>query len=165
MRYFYAMEKSHFERMMELVTEVFDTKNDPEQLDVDREIIERLQELHPATLSEYDEGKGPACWILLIPTTTEVMNMFIGREISERQLYEQTLKGGAYEAVYLCSASTLPEYRGKGIAKKLTMDAIREMQKDFEIKALYVWPFSEGGDVLAARVAHEMNLPLYKRTD
>ncbi len=33
------MKKNNFERMLQLVDEVFDVRNDPEQLDVNEEVI------------------------------------------------------------------------------------------------------------------------------
>ncbi len=157
------MALSKFERMIQLVTEVFDVKNDPAQLDVGPEVIARLQEMHPSSLSEYNEGDGPAAWILLIPTTTVLMNEFISGQITEQQLFDQTPVGASYEVVYLCSATVLPEYRSKGIARQLAMDAINSMRQQHSIKALFVWPFSEGGDTLAENIARSLSLPLLKK--
>jgi hypothetical protein len=62
--------------MMQLAEDVFSVKNDPEQLDVNEEVIEQLIAIHPATVSEQDEGEGPVAWVLVIPTTFEIMNSF-----------------------------------------------------------------------------------------
>jgi ribosomal protein S18 acetylase RimI-like enzyme len=157
------MAKSNFERMIQLVTEVFDTKNDPDQLDVNQEVIEHLHRIHPATMSEYDDGNGPVAWILLIPTTLGIMNRFVAGEITEQQLLDLTPMDKRYEAIYLCSATVLEEYREKGIAKKLTMEAIERIRKDHPIKSLFVWPFSKEGDILAEKLALSLELPLAKR--
>lgn len=71
------MFSSNFERMINLAVETFAAHNDPNQLDVNEEVIKQLEQLHPATLSEHNEGDGPVVWILLIPTTTSLMNEFI----------------------------------------------------------------------------------------
>ena len=63
--------------MIQLAGEVFDSKNDPDQLDVDEKIISRLLEIHPSCVSEYDDGNGPVVWILIFPTTLELMEKFI----------------------------------------------------------------------------------------
>ncbi len=149
--------------MIELVTETFDTRNDPEQLDVNEEVIEQLARLHPATLSEHVEGDGPVVWILIIPTTTEFMNRFLNYEISEGDILKLTPLHSTYDTVYLCSASTLAEFRRKGLAKKMTIDAINEIKKDHPIKALFVWHFSKEGEILAEKIAEELSLPLLKR--
>src|SRR4051812_44338143 len=137
------MTLSNFERMIQLAGEAFDTKNDPEQLDVDEKIIERLFQIHSASVSEYDNGHGPVVWILMIPTSLELMEQFIDKKISEKELFKRTQPGWKYEAVYLCSAMVLEEYRGKGIAKRLTLEAIGKIRKDHPLKKLFVWPFSK----------------------
>ncbi len=130
---------------------------------MDEDIIAGLQKLHPATLSEYNDGNGPVAWILLIPTTLEVMHQFIEKKISEKKLYELTKPGTTFEAVYLCSGVVLEEYRRKGIARDLTMHAINEIRKEHPLKALYVWSFTEEGDKASEAIAQLAALSLYKR--
>jgi predicted GNAT family acetyltransferase len=57
----------------------------------------------------------------------------------------------------------LEEYRGKGIATKLTTEAIEQIKKEQPIAALFVWPFSEEGKQLAEKIAKLTQLPLYYR--
>lgn len=152
-----------YERMIQLVTEFFDVKNDPDQLNVDEKVMEKLNKIHPACMSEYNEGDGPIVWILLIPTTEAIMKRFLSKEISETQLLIETPIGGKYDAIYLCSASVLEEYRRKGLAKKIGYEAIKSIMKDHKIKALFYWSFSPEGQALAEKAAKELNLPLYKR--
>jgi GNAT superfamily N-acetyltransferase len=154
------MPNSNFARMMQLIDETFSTREDPDQLQVDEKVIARLNELHPASLSEYNEGNGPAVWVLLIPTVTELMEKFISDEISEQRLFDATKPGMKFDCIYLCSATVLPEYRRKGLAKKMTVEAIEKIREDFEIRTLFVWPFSEGGIELAKRIAEEVGLEL-----
>ena len=149
--------------MLQLADEVFASKSDPNQLGVDEKVIERLQYIHPSTVSEYDDGNGPVAWILLIPTTVDLMDKFLASEISEEELFERTPLFAKYESLYLCSAMVLEEYRKKGIAKKLTMQAIENIRKDHPIKYLFVWPFSKEGEVLSMELAKWAALPLKKR--
>jgi GNAT superfamily N-acetyltransferase len=157
------MALSNFERMLQLADEVFATKNDPDQLDVNEEVIEHLQQIHPATVSEYDDGNGPVAWILLLPTTTELMHQFLEQKISEKELYEKTPSNISYDALYLCSAMVLAEYRRKGIAKKLTLKAVEAIRKTNPIKSMFVWSFSKEGDLGAKALAEITSLPLHKR--
>ncbi len=157
------MAQSNFERMLELANEVFDVKNDPSQLSVDGKVMKRLQKLHPATMSEYDDGKGPVVWILVIPTSLDLMNRFLNNKITEQEILDLTRPDTSYEAIYLCSAMVLEEYRGKGIAKKLTIGAIESIRKKHPIKNLVVWPFSKEGDALADSIAKAVGLPLLKK--
>ena len=146
-----------------MANEVFATKSDPDQLDVDENVIAHLKEIHVATVSEMADDKGPVIWILLIPTTKALMDQFIAREITEQQLADLTPAHSSYEAIYLCSAMVLEEYRHKGLAKKMTRDAIHKMREDHPIETLFVWPFTEEGNGLADAIAKAANLPLLKR--
>ncbi|HPT13711.1 MAG TPA: GNAT family N-acetyltransferase [Bacteroidales bacterium] len=157
------MSLSNLERLVRLADEVFAVKNDPSQLDVDQDVINRLRQIHPYTVSEYNDGNGPVAWVLIIPTTAEIMRMFFEGKITEKDLYELTPVGVSYEAMYLCSALVLEEYRQKGIAKQLTIHAINEIRAVHPINALFVWPFTMEGNLAAERIAALSNLPLYKR--
>jgi ribosomal protein S18 acetylase RimI-like enzyme len=154
---------NNLQRMLQLVNEFFDTKNDSDQLQVTEEDRKRLEAIHPATMTEYVDGDGPVLWILLIPTTQEIMNRFIKAEISETQLLHSTPIGGTYDALYLCSASVLPEYRRKGLAKRMAMEAINEIRATQPLAFLFTWSFSDEGKALAAAIAKDCGLPLYER--
>ncbi|MEI8099761.1 MAG: hypothetical protein WCG74_13050 [Sediminibacterium sp.] len=157
------MALSNFERMIQLSDEVFSSRTDPDQLNINENVMEHLQLIHPDTISEYDDGNGPVCWILCIPTTLDLMNQFINKEISEKKLYELTPLNIKYEAIYMCSALLLEEFRGKGIAQKVGMKAIENIMLDHSIKALFFWSFSKEGEKLADKASALMGLPLYKR--
>jgi ribosomal protein S18 acetylase RimI-like enzyme len=157
------MSKSNFERMLQLADEVFAVKNDSTQLDVNQEVLERLRKIHPATVSEYDDGNGPVAWVLLFPTTLDLMHQFLNATISEKELFDRTPLDIKYDALYLCSALVLEEYRRKGIVKRLTLEAIENIRKDHPLKALFVWTFSKEGDLGAEALARYTSLPLYKR--
>ncbi len=156
---------NNFERMLVLVGEVFDVKNDPDQIDVDDSVMAKLRTIHRDTMSEFSNQDGPVAWILLIPTTVETMNSFVAGSITERQLLAQTEPGMKFEALYLCSATVLPEFRHKGIARQLTLKAITAMRLDFPISALYFWKFSDDGARLSAALATSLGLPLFERIE
>lgn len=159
------MSLSNFERMIQLAEDVFAAKSDENQLTVNEEVIARLKRIHTATLSEYDDGNGPTVWILVIPTTLDLMNKFINKTITEQELLELTPLDTPYEALYLCSAIVLPEYRNKGIAKKLTLEAIESIRKQHAIQTLFVWHFTAEGKALSETIARISSLPLLKRTE
>jgi hypothetical protein len=91
------------------------------------------------------------------------MNKFITKKITEKQLLELTPHNANYDALYLCSALTLPEYRNKGITKKIILEAIQNICKIHSIKNLFVWPFTKEGDLLANAIASSLSLSLHKR--
>lgn len=157
------MPKSNFERMIQLAEDVFAIKEDPDQLHVNQHVIERLQRIHPATVSEYDDGNGPVAWILLIPTTVDLMNRFLDNKISEKELFELTPLKASYEALYLCSAMVLEEYRRKGIAKDLILKAVKIIFKDYPLRFLFVWSFTKEGDLAAETISRMVALPLLKK--
>lgn len=157
------MQSNNFQRMLQLADSVFDTKNDNNQLDVNDDVLIKLQKIHPSTISEYNEGNGPIGWVLLIPTTEELMNKFLKKDISEKELFEQTPIDSKYDALYLCSALVLEEYRNKGITKRLTLSAIENIRKNNPIQSLFVWPFSNEGNIVAKNIARITQLPLFNR--
>ncbi|MEO5642218.1 MAG: hypothetical protein ABIQ40_05075 [Bacteroidia bacterium] len=152
------MATDNFFRMMQIIDDVFSTREDPDQLQVDEKVIARLNDLHPSALSEFDDGNGPAIWILIIPTISALMEKFVRAEISEQELFDQTKPGMKFDCIYLCSATVLPEYRRKGLAAKMTVDAVKKIMEVFPVKKLFVWPFSEGGKKLAVKVGEECGL-------
>ena len=157
------MALSNLERLIRLADEVFAVKSDPSQLDINPKVLERLKKIHPATISEYNEGNGPVAWVLLIPTTLEVMNRFLTHKITEKELFNLTPPNALYDAVYLCSALVLEEYRRKGITKNLALEAIEKIRKKHPLKAAFVWAFSPEGDMTAETITRLAGLPLYKR--
>jgi ribosomal protein S18 acetylase RimI-like enzyme len=158
------MMSENLERMIRLADEFFQVKNDPAQISVNNDVIDRLKAIDPDTLSEITNEKGPIAWILVIPTTSRVMVHFISGTITEQELLDQTHPGEKYDAIYLCSALVLPEYRKKGLARGLTIDAIQSIRQRHGIKDLFVWSFSTEGDHLASVIAEACSLPLHRRT-
>ena len=153
----------NYERMIALITEFFDTKNDPDQISVTEADREKLLAIHPATMSELANEDGPIVWILLVPTTQTIMDHVIKGELSEQKLLDETKPGDVYEAIYLCSGFVLPEYRNNGLAKKVGLDAIRSICKDHPIRSLFYWPFSTEGKALAEGAAKELGLQLFEK--
>lgn len=154
---------TNLERMLALVEEVFAVRDDPDQLRVDEEVIARLQRMHLATVGERDDGDGPVAWLLLLPTTTALMEAFVRGELTEQALYEHTPERGPYQTLYLCSALVLPEYRRQGITATLMRDALGRIRQDHPISALFVWPFTAEGRASAQALANAAGLPLRVR--
>ncbi len=153
----------NYRRLMHLADEIFNVKNDPDQLDVNQDVIAKLKLIHPATVSEYNEGNGPVAWLLVIPTIDDLMNRFLENKITERELFELTPLDVEYDALYLCSALVLEEYRRKGITKKLSLEAIKRIQNDHPIQSLFIWPFSKEGFKTAETIARLTSLVLYRK--
>ncbi len=159
------MSQKNLERMIKLAEEFFETKNDPEQISVTEDVMEQLKKIDPATMSEVATEQGPVAWVLVIPTTHQLMEQFVSRKTTERGLLDETIPGTSYDAVYLCSALVLPEFRGTGLAKRLLTEAVNSIKTRHPIRHLFYWGFSPEGDRLASSVARELDLPLVKRPD
>lgn len=150
-------------RMLQLADEVFGIKQDPTQISVDSNVRERLLKIHPATLSEKRNKDRPISWTLIFPTTKKLMNDFIIGKISEKKLLLKTPIGINYDSIYLCSALVLPEFRGKGIAKKMIYNSIKAIRKQHSVASLFYWEFSLLGKRLANSIAKKCKLPLLKK--
>jgi predicted GNAT family acetyltransferase len=153
----------NLERMIKLAEEFFKTKNDPDQISINKRSMARLGRIHPSTMTERKNKKGPIAWMLVIPTTHNLMNKFVAKEITEQQLLYKTPLRTTYDALYLCSALVLPEQRGKGFAKRLAMKTVKSIKRQHRIKYLFYWAFSVEGKRLAKSIAKACDLPLYAR--
>jgi ribosomal protein S18 acetylase RimI-like enzyme len=154
----------HFQRMLELADEVFKVKEDPHQIDFSEEAVEQLTRIHSSTLKEAVRGDGPVAWVAVLPTTLQEMHAFLEGQINEKELLQRTSPEQSFGAVYLCSALVLPEWRRKGLAASLALEAIQEIATDHRIEALFYWPFTPEGDAAAVHIAEACGLPLYKST-
>jgi hypothetical protein len=157
------MAKSNLERLIQLADEVFDMKHDPDQLNINQKVLRRLEKMHSSTVSEELDSNGPVAWVLVIPTTTALMNRFLDGKITEKELFKRTPLNASYEALYLCSALVLEEYRRMGITKRLVLTAIENIRRSHPLKALFVWPFTEDGSAAAKKIAALTGLPLFRR--
>lgn len=153
----------NFSRMIQLADEFFETKNDSSQLSITEEVMKQLRSIHPATMGEKQNDDGPIAWTIVIPTTRNVKELFLSGSINEEELLKQTLTETTFTSIYLCSALTLPEFRGKGIVKELVCNSIRAIQKEHHIKDLYVWSFSIEGKFLAEAISRTVSLPLFEK--
>lgn len=157
------MQKPNYQRMYDLIDAVFSTRQDPDQLQVGDEEMKKLEALHPATLSEMASDEGPLIWVLLIPTSKNLMQEFVKGQINEKELLERSPVNTQLDSLYLCSVTALPEVREQGLTKALCLKAIRDICKDLPIQQLFVWPFTNEGSRLARFLALETGLPLLFR--
>jgi len=153
----------NFEKMLRLAEEFFSVKNDPSQLNVTPGVIEKLKRIHPATLSDHSTDDGPVVWILVIPTTGDLMRRFLDGEVDEPALLDLTPVPGSYDALYLCSALVLPDYRNRGLALRVSAAAVESVRRDHPIATLFYWAFSEEGKRLAEAVSRTTDIPLLLR--
>ena len=147
--------------MIELAEIQFNAKTDPKQISFTENDMEYMQSLHPACMNEISNEEGPICWVTVIPTSKEIMTKMLQGEINENQLLQNTTLDTPLQAIYLCSALTLPEFRMQNITFNVTVKAIQKMKENHPIEALFAWPFTVEGQRLSQKIASQLQLPIF----
>lgn len=147
------MNKETFEKMLKISEEFFGSQTDPDQMPISQESADKLFSIHPDTiLYKFDEKGEPVGWAVVVPTSREVMEKFLNKKISEKELLDRATEEKKFEALYLCAVFILPEYRGKGFAKELILSAIEKVSSGKNLD-LYAWIYSEEGKGLSNAVS------------
>ncbi len=142
--------------MNKIAEEIFDTAVNPEQIPINDESRKKLDALTPYWLTYKLEGGEPISWVIVIPTTKDLMTKFLAKEITEKELMNLTRQGSIFDALYLCSAITVPEHRGQGLAISLLKEAINNFHLG-EGFALFAWPTTEDGFKIVNRLEADLN--------
>lgn len=119
------LEADNLDISMRYAEEIYGTQSDLEQLPITEDSRKRIVRISPDTMLSLENEEGKMfTWSVVLPTTRTLADLFIDGEISERELFDRTSEGGIYDALYICSIITLPEYRRKGYATNLLKEAI-----------------------------------------
>jgi hypothetical protein len=133
------------QRTMKIAEEFFGTQTDPNQIPITFETVKKLNNLSKSWYEyELNNKEEPISWVVLVPTQKEIAEKFLNNQITERQILDLTKKQNVYNALYLCSAFTVPEERGKGLATNLFKRAIKNIPLTPDA-FVFAWPFSEDG--------------------
>ena len=150
-------------RGIEIGEEIFATEAAPDQMQVSEANFEKLKALDPNTIIyEVIDGE-PVAWVVVVPTSREIMNKFLTKEIGEQRLLDLTQKQVSYPALYLCAAAVLPPYRRQGLAMRLMKEAIARMslEKGYQ---LYGWPTTAEGRAFHKKFEEETGTVVPIRT-
>ena len=140
-------------KQMEIAEQLFGTKEDPEQIPINQETIDKLDTLCEGWLqTEFDNNGEPIAWVVAMPTQRELAERFLRKEINERELLEATQPQKMYDSVYLVSAVTVLEHQRKGLAVRLLKRAIEKVPIS-ENAFLFAWPWNDSGRGLVERLA------------
>ena len=152
------------EQKMDIIAEeIFGTENDPSQIPVTKESGDKLERLTPNWIEyELDEKGDPISWVIILPTTKELAEKFLDKEITERELLDLTKWQEKYSVIYLCAAITILEYRRKGLALKLFKQAIAKIPK-IEDYMLFAWPIGEGVEGLNKKLENDLGKKILVR--
>ena len=157
------MDEQALEKIMKISEDFFDTENDPEQIPISLESLRKLQNLHPKTFVCREENGEPLSWIVVLSTSRELENKFLGGEISERELLDLSKKENRYEAIYLCFAFTQPSARRRGLTIQLFKEALAEIPKNQDVE-FFAWPYSEEGRLMLEKLAQELEVGIKMRS-
>jgi ribosomal protein S18 acetylase RimI-like enzyme len=159
-----AIERERFiDEIIAHTNEIFSLKGDHEQMPLNRDIIRRMLDLHPASLLwRTTPDKKLIGWLESLPTTRELADRFIEGEITENEMFEATPKQERAEALYIGGAVVLPEYRGQGHASRLVKEAVERIAPDPDQKIFY-WGVSDSGSKAAEAISAELKRPFIAR--
>lgn len=141
----------------------FGTHQDPEQIPITKESEQKLLALHPDTILYCVDDVGNARgWVIAVPTTVTLMQQFVCSTITEKELFDQTKIGDAFDALYLCSAFVMPEHRRTGCATAMCVEAVKRISGGKPMELFY-WAFSKEGEMLAQAVSKKFGVTLHAR--
>ncbi len=144
-----TFEMPAIEKIATITEQFFGTAIDPEQIPVSETSREKMRQLSPYCFNTaLDNNNNPVSWMISIPTTLELKEKFIRKEITEREMFEQTIPAQTYGALYLCMSFTIPEFRRKGIAKELIIETVEKFRKNNPDIKLFSWIYSSNGEKL-----------------
>ena len=142
---------------MEIAEQFYSTSSDPGQIPITEESFRRLMSIHKETIKlKADKDGNPVSWVVVVPTSKKIMELFLDSKISEKELFDKAVQEKRFEALYLCSGFTLPEFRNTGYAMALFTEAINEFAKDDSV-ALYAWLYSKEGEGLFNKAKNLLN--------
>jgi GNAT superfamily N-acetyltransferase len=147
----------------EITEAYFGTHSDPDQMQVTQESRDKFFSIHKDVLMyRLDEKENLIGWSIVIPTSLEVMNKFLHKEITESQLLDFAVKEKKFEALYLCIIFVLPEFRRKGYAREMFLESISKLSAGKDL-ALYCWIYSDEGGKLVEVISKELGRPIVSR--
>lgn len=150
------VDEKILKQSMELAEEFFGTQNDPAQIPVNLDSYNKLIKLWPESIAyELDDKGQPISWAVTVPTSRELMNKFLKKEITERQLLDDTQPAKIYDCLYLCSVFTLPAHRRQGLALKLLLNLIKTAPL-VDNGTLFAWPTTPEGNKLVSKIEQEI---------
>ncbi len=154
------MNKDAFEKILKISEEFFGTENDPDQMPITNESADKLRSIHPDTLAYIFDGENnPIAWAVVVPTSVGVMNSFLNKKITERELLDMATEEKNFESLYISGVFVLPEYRRMGHALKLLKDSIEKIS-DGKTLPLYSWAYSKEGGELLETLSKDLGRPI-----
>ena len=133
------------QKTRDIAEQFYGTETHPDHIPINAESAAKLDSISNLWFNcALDDAGEPISWVVVIPTSRALMKDFVSGQINERQLFDATTPHTAQEALYLCSALTVPAYRRQGLAMKLMLETIQAFEATAP-KELFAWPYSPEG--------------------
>ncbi|GEM_PF-4072437 len=161
-----GFERSDLDATSEIAEEYFETKKDQDQVSPSEELKNWIYKNCRDYLNVIRDGEKIIGYSFRIPTSVDLMNSFLRKEINEKQLFEKVMNQDfpkIPQAIYLCSTIIKESYRGKGLAFEGSIKILEKFKKDKPV--LFSWPFNESGKNLDKKISKISGLKLLIRQD
>ena len=145
------MDDVVLDKMIKISEEFFGSEQHPDYIPITRESCKKFQHIYPNWLFYKLRDGEPVSWVVVLPTQTALMKQFIKGGITERQLLDLTKPEEKFEALYLCSAFTIPELRKQGYIIDIAKEAVDTIPLT-ETFFLFAWPVTGEGKQLAKKL-------------
>ena len=151
------------QKTRDIAEQFYGTETHPDHIPINADSAAKLDSISTIWFNcALDEKGEPISWVVLIPTSHDLMQAFVSGTITERQLFDATATETPQEALYLCSALTIPAYRRKGLAMKLMLEAVETFEATGP-KELFAWPYSPEGEQMIKTMSERLKRKIYIR--
>jgi hypothetical protein len=154
------MDEKILNKIIAVDEKFFRTTNDSQQIPITKEALDKILQLHSKAFLYKLENNEPISWVVVVPTSKDLADKFLNDEISERELLDLSKPQPVYEAIYLCSATTMPEHRRKGYVMKMMKEVILAIPHTEDVK-LFAWAYSPEGKSLMEKAARDFGVKIW----
>lgn len=145
------------EEISDIAEGLFDTGHSEDQIPIEEATVVKMDLLTRDWLvCVLDEKGNPISWVMIVPTQKELAKKFINKEISEKELFVETEFAEQYDALYLCSAITIPEFQKRGLVTLLTLGLIQKIPHTAD-PVIFSWPTTVPGKIALTALSSSIN--------
>jgi ribosomal protein S18 acetylase RimI-like enzyme len=143
-----------------LSTMIFGTDNDPTQSPPTVEYSEKIIRIDKENVVCMKDADTLMGWSVVLPTSIQLKNLFLSRQITERELVDRATSSPQFEALYLFAVTVKPEYRRKGIGSALFARQIEYYSTSKGITSYYAYAFSLEGKKLIDSTSRDCKISI-----
>jgi hypothetical protein len=147
----------------------FQTEKNKSEMPTYEVTYDFVSRLFPYSLNIIKDGKKVVGHTFTLPCDDRSMDDFLTRRITERELFfsiRGRISPEDYSSLYLAAAMVQPAYRGKGLATEALTMQVRAYQNAIcDDLALFYWPLTSEGDLLAKKIASTTGLTIIAKKE